>query len=273
MTGVIAADLDGTLVVNSRTVQRQADLFTMDTYATSSSVMTKRAAVMVADLVAANRLLPVTTRTSAQYERMVWPGAGRPRAAVVANGAEIIVDGVKDLQWDAQVQDAMIACDWNPTRATSMLAALTSDQVRIRLADGWFAFAVLPSAAEIDLDAIAMLNVHAASLGWTVSVQGRKVYLIPDGVTKQAALGYLQDQHGFDVVCSVGDSLLDAGMLDLAPHAARPEFGELARLGWVTPGMYVVTGADPVKVAENVVLWATHQVTEHVSAERGSVSS
>ena len=53
-------------------------------------------------------LVPVTTRTLAQFARVQLPGGGR--YAVTSNGGHLVVDGVADADWRRGVE-ARIAGD------------------------------------------------------------------------------------------------------------------------------------------------------------------
>ena len=261
MKAVVAADLDGTVVVNSRTVDAREAVVVMDSYASSSSVMSSRAAGLVEGLVGEQLLLPATTRTRAEYERMRWPGGLRPRVAVVANGAEILVEGVALPEWKASVTRALRDVDWDANEAARLLGAIAATtDVSVRSADGWFSVGVVRHASVMTRESIGYLESLVAPRGWVVSVQGRKVYLLPQGLTKQSALRHVVSRLGINVACSIGDSALDRGMLVQFGPAARPAFGELAAAEWLVEGVLVVDGDSPIRAAENLVLWASQSV-------------
>lgn len=61
------------------------------------------------------------------------------------------------------------------------------------------------------------------------SLQGRKIYLVPDHVSKGSAVRYVKELSGSSFVFAAGDSLLDESMLELADEAMAPNHGELYR--------------------------------------------
>jgi trehalose-6-phosphatase len=75
------------------------------------------------------------------------------------------------------------------------------------------------------LELEAVLQGH----GWNCSLQGRKIYLVPDHVTKGAAVRYVKELSGAQSVFAAGDSLLDESMLLVADEAMAPNHGELYR--------------------------------------------
>ena len=78
-----------------------------------------------------------------------------------------------------------------------------------------------------------------AERGWRVSVQGRKVYAIPEWLSKRAAVRELLERCGIDRLVAAGDGALDADVLDLATAGVRPRHGELEELGWQRPHIRV----------------------------------
>jgi hydroxymethylpyrimidine pyrophosphatase-like HAD family hydrolase len=85
-----------------------------------------------------------------------------------------------------------------------------------------------------------------------LSVQGRKAYVVPDSLTKEAALAEVVRRVGASRVVAAGDSLLDQGVLEYADVAIRPAHGELHEAGWTRPGL-VVTSRSGGGAAEEIV--------------------
>jgi hydroxymethylpyrimidine pyrophosphatase-like HAD family hydrolase len=79
------------------------------------------------------------------------------------------------------------------------------------------------------------LAAWAEERGWTVSLQGRKIYAVPKPLTKSAAVAEVARRTGAARVLAAGDSLLDADLLLGADRGWRPGHGELAGTGWSAP--------------------------------------
>ena len=77
----------------------------------------------------------------------------------------------------------------------------------------------------------------AENRGWTVSLQGRKIYAVPKPLTKSAAMREVARRTGAELTLAAGDSLLDADLLLAADRAWRPGHGELADEGFVAPAV------------------------------------
>jgi hydroxymethylpyrimidine pyrophosphatase-like HAD family hydrolase len=85
---------------------------------------------------------------------------------------------------------------------------------------------------------LADLTDWAAARGWSVSVQGRKVYVVPVMLSKGAAATRVAELLGGPLLAA-GDSLLDRSLLEAAVCAARPAHGELHATGYQLPDLFV----------------------------------
>ena len=160
-----------------------------------------------------------------------------PRYAVCANGGHLLVDGVSD----AGLARRGAARGWPPnaprSRRSAPTCAATADPawlLKERVAEDLFAYLVV----ERDLlpeGWAKELAVWAEQRGWTVSLQGRKLYAVPKPLTKSAAVAEVARRTGADHVLAAGDSLLDADLLLAADRGWRPGHGELADTGWSAP--------------------------------------
>lgn len=243
---LVACDLDQTLIY-SRSAFRVPegvplpDLVTVEFLdGEPLSYVTQRAAAGLRALAAAATFVPVTTRTLEQYRRVRL--GTRSQYAIAANGAHLISGGEPDRSWAARVT-ARLEASGRPLEEIREIAVRLADSgswVRtVRDADGFFVYLVAHHRDLIpDLSGLA---ADLAGRGWTLSIQGRKVYLVPAALTKEAALAEVQARTGVSRVVAAGDSLLDRGMLTRADIAVRPCHGELHEQGFSPAGMRVST--------------------------------
>lgn len=262
-----ATDLDRTLIYSRAAWQLPGvdaaaaapdDLLCVEVYdGAPLSYMTRQASDRLQELASIAQLVPVTTRTEEQFGRIALPG-GRPAYAITTNGARLLVDGVADPAWSAAVA-ARIAGSCAPLgEVAAMLAAQSPDwMLRVRDAQEAFCYAIIDRAVA-PADALDALRAWCAQRGWTVSVQGRKLYCVPDPLTKTAAVREVARRIGGAVVAAAGDSLLDAGMLAAADLAIRPAHGELHSAGWVCDGL-VIAATPGIVGGEQIVLWLLEQ--------------
>jgi hypothetical protein len=256
MSWLAACDLDQTLIYSRRAFRLppgtpEPELRVVEVYdGAPLSYVTARAADLLRRLAGATELVPVTTRTLEQYRR-VDVGV-RPRFAVTANGGTLLVDGQPDLAWARAVRHRL-AESGRPLPEVRELAEQIADPswVRtVRVADDFFVYLV---AHERELiPDLTDLETELLAAGWALSVQGRKVYLVPSVLTKEAALAEVAGRCGVAHVAAAGDSLLDAGLLDSADAAVRPAHGELHDAGWTRPHLRV-TAAGGLLGGEQVL--------------------
>nr|WP_240188828.1 HAD family hydrolase [Nakamurella flavida] len=199
-------------------------------------------------------LVPITTRTDAQYRRIRFPGV-HPGYAVTTNGGSILVDGVRDPQWRAAMDAAVAASAVPLTVVVDHLAeAAVGDWVlKRRLGDELFCYLVVEPAA-LPAGFVAELDGWCRARGWWVSRQGRKIYAMPLTLTKERALAEVADRTGARGWLAAGDGALDAGFLAAAEQAMRPPHGELAALGWTAPRVSIAT-ATGVLAGEEMAAW------------------
>jgi predicted mannosyl-3-phosphoglycerate phosphatase (HAD superfamily) len=263
---LVACDLDQTLIYSRRAFRLPAGVpeppLLIVEYLDGEplSYLTRAAGAGLRELARQVPVVPVTTRTLAQYRRVDLGFA--PSYAIAANGGHLLVDGRPHPGWEAQVRRRLVASG-SPLADIRKLADELARQAlvpwvrTIRDADGFFVYLVATGR-----DAIPDLTELAGRLaerGWTLSVQGRKVYLVPAALTKEAAIAEVVRRTGAQRYVAAGDSLLDLGMLTGAAAAVLPAHGELhaQRItlphGEVSDQAGLLGGEEVVKMLVDVV--------------------
>ncbi|PJE94387.1 HAD family hydrolase [Streptomyces carminius] len=239
---LMASDLDRTLIYSAASLglampdAEAPRLLCVEVYQSGPlSYLTETAAALLAELAGRSVLVPTTTRTREQYGRIRLPGPP-PRYAICANGGHLLVDGESDPGWHARVRRALDADCASLAEVRARLTA-TADPawlLKERVAEDLFAYLVV-DRAELPEAWVKELADWAGPRGWTVSLQGRKIYAVPRPLTKSAAVAEVARRTGAGHVLAAGDSLLDADLLLAADTGWRPGHGELAELGWSAP--------------------------------------
>ncbi|MFC4950798.1 HAD family hydrolase [Pseudonocardia sp. GCM10023141] len=208
-------------------------------------------------------VVPTTTRTLEQLARVHLPGPPA-RYAIAANGGHLLVDGIPDGDWAATVRSRLTACAPLAEIAGHLQQHSGPAVLKLRTASDLFAYAVVDRAA-LPQPWIDELTAFCDPRGWTVSVQGRKVYAVPKPLTKSAAAREVvarcgTDRPGGATLYAAGDSLLDADLLAAADVAIRPAHGELADAGFTLEHL-AVTASTGVLAGAELVQWLHHRVT------------
>ncbi|MFE3497786.1 HAD family hydrolase [Streptomyces sp. NPDC059175] len=236
---LVASDLDRTLIYSPAALQLQMPdaqaprLLCVEVHEGKPlSFMTEAAAGMLAALGRTALFVPATTRTRKQYRRIHLPGPA-PRFAICANGGHLLVDGVSDRDWQRTVSARLAreCASLAEVRSHVLAVADPAWLLKERVAEDLFAYVVVERSL-LPAGWTEELAAWAGPKGWTVSLQGRKVYAVPKPLTKSAALREVVRRTGAEQVLAAGDSLLDADLLMAAGHAWRPGHGELADEGW-----------------------------------------
>lgn len=257
MTALVATDLDRTLIYSRKARELGADhgpAVCVEVYdGAQASFMTAAAAQSFAALSQRAVVVPVTTRVIEQYRRVRLPGPPA-RFAIVANGGTLLVDGVADRDWQREVRRRLamsVPLDEVWTHVGTVCRPEFTD--KLRNAAGMFCYAVVRPAA-LPSGFVAELSEWAAARGWRTSLQGRKLYWVPEQLRKSAAVREVADRVGASLVLAAGDSLLDIDLLLAADRGIHPRHGELHDQGWSAPTV-TRTAASGIAAGAEIVTW------------------
>ncbi|MFJ5673235.1 HAD family hydrolase [Bacillus safensis] len=231
-TYAFASDLDRTLIYSHRVLDQYAyegeyDLVeVLDERPLSyMSVETKKSLQTIHQ---SGWFIPVTTRTTAQYERITFfEQELKPEYAITTNGGCILHHGKPLEDWQAIVDERLREC--MPVR--EMLRAISELPVaawvkRTRTAEGRFLYLMMKEEYLSHIP-LAELKLWGEERGWQVSLQGRKLYFIPQPLNKWDAVAFLKDRLQLECVYGAGDSLLDAGLIRQSDKGFAPRHGEV----------------------------------------------
>lgn len=262
MTTLVATDLDRTLIYSRKAMAlgERTDAVTCVEVrdGKAASFMTQAGAATLDALARTTLVVPVTTRIHSQYQRVTLP-MPPPRYAIAANGGVLYVDAVADKAWSASVRARLD--DQFPFSGVWDYAAQICHAewtIKIRNADDLFCYAIirpsrLPSGFVDDVAG------WAAERGWRTSRQGRKLYWVPESLTKSAAVAEVARRAEVDTVLAAGDSVLDVDLLLACDRGVHPAHGELFDRGWSAPNV-IMTTERGVRAGEQILDWFTEQV-------------
>ncbi|PNE42146.1 HAD family hydrolase [Streptomyces noursei] len=250
---LVASDLDRTLIYSAAALYLTGPdaaaprLLCVEIYeGRPLSYLTETAAALLTELARRTTFVPATTRTREQYRRIRLPGPP-PEFAVCANGGHLLVRGESDPDWQRTVA-ARLAAQCAPLDEIRAHLLRTADPAWLRserTAEDLFAYLVVERSL-LPETWVKDLAAWSEPRGWTVSLQGRKIYAVPRPLTKSAAVAEVARRTGAPGILAAGDSLLDADLLLAADRGWRPGHGELADTGWRAPH---VTALDERGVA------------------------
>jgi hypothetical protein len=225
-----------------------------------TTVMTRGAGPVWTALVAADALVPATTRTTEQYAALVLPGR-RPRIAITGNGGDILRDGQPEPAWRRRVEQFLAATAAPFDQLAAILGSLTDGSAvlgRPFPADRLY-FILGSRTPSFPDDLLVELAEVTRPLGWRAVASGRRAYVLPALLDKHLAVDRVAAERGADVIVAAGDSDLDAQMLAFATAAIRPPHGGLEQAGWTAPHCTVAT-APGLAAGQEILEWLTTRV-------------
>ncbi|WZL72907.1 HAD family hydrolase [Clostridiaceae bacterium 35-E11] len=232
---IFASDLDRTLIYSDKFLEDMSEdevRLIEKKGEQEISFMTETAIDLLKDLSENILFVPVTTRTIAQYRRIkLFQNEIVPKYAVVSNGGNLLIDGEIDLQWNQQIHNR-IATECLPFEdVLTRFQEIQSDEwvLNKRMADDLFSYCIV-DRKKVPMDDLMSFTDWLTQHNWKASLQGRKLYFVPQCVSKGDALDYIQERESIDFVAAAGDSLLDLPMLHMADYAIAPPHGEINQI-------------------------------------------
>lgn len=258
---MIVTDLDRTMIYSPAAVQLPGPDIEAPTMVSvevldgrPSSFMTLAALSMLSDLAHRHPVVPCTTRTREQFERLRLP-LGNRRFAITSNGGTIIEDGRPDHAWRSNLESVIAAGGASLAEVRKEAKHRTQGDwvIKRRTADDLFCYLVV-DLAKLPPEFFPEWTQWCGERGWRTSMQGRKIYSIPNPLSKSAALREVAKRLDANRVLAAGDGGLDSDMLEAADLAIRPRHGELAAANWVRPHLTVTDNAG-ILAGEEILRW------------------
>ncbi|WP_445492982.1 hypothetical protein [Niallia sp. 03133] len=228
---MFASDLDRTLIYSKRALESMQTPLNNTMIAVEKrngetvSFMTECSFQRLKELADNLLFVPVTTRTFEQYKRVfILEKELRVTYSVSSNGANIYYKGKRMEDWNKHVAKRL---DMECLKKEELLqkVEMFSFKGTLKIADNLFFYYILET--EISSETKEMVASLAASFGWKVSLQGRKLYFMPLPICKGEAISFIQKREGIKNVAGAGDSLLDFPFLEVCTTSFIPSHGEL----------------------------------------------
>lgn len=220
------------------------------------SYISERCLEMLQELEGRILFVPVTTRTIAEYKRIgLFQSRLRPDYAVTSNGGNVLVHGAVDFQWRQEILRRVGADSAGADEARRLLRKVLREEWIIdeRYCDELF-YTYIVQRSLLPKEEIAAMSERLRAQGWKVSVQGRKLYAVPEPVNKRNAALYIKGHFPGRPLIASGDSLLDQCLLESADFAIAPCHGEIfaeqqerpVKLGYPFTGQSGVFAGDEI---------------------------
>ncbi len=230
---IIASDLDRTLIYSSRALSEfgypaRASLKPVEKKeGVWISFMTQASFTLLKEISKKYLFVPVTTRTTSQFKRIEIFQKDIPLTyAITTNGAVILKNGKPVEEWTGMIASKMKQESASIREMSSFLQKehIYCNSEMKKVEDLFFYFILESSLSTEEKSALSSLS---ALFGWRVSLQGRKLYFMPKGISKGDALTFICEQKGMEAFAGSGDSILDLDFLAHCLNRFIPKHGEL----------------------------------------------
>lgn len=204
--------------------------------------------------------IPTTTRNKEEFDRIDFKKFGVEfEYAITSNGACIWKNGKKLKSWENEVLKMKEKCMniddlvYKYNNSFHENISLYIDKFRV-VEDNFFYIVLKEDMSEINFldDFISYLKKN----GWTFFKNSKKIYFLPEGMTKENAIKFLmKTEFKSKNICALGDSSMDIGMLEIANKALVPRHGNIASY-FNHNDLYITktTGLDAVNEMLEVIL-------------------
>ncbi|MEK4523736.1 HAD hydrolase family protein [Psychrobacillus sp. FSL W7-1457] len=260
MTILFASDLDRTLIYSkkSRGLEvNEQDLAIVEWRENNpAAFMTKEGLEIFKELSSSIEFLPVTTRTSKQYERLfrLYNPQEKPTYSIVSNGAVILENGKPIPEWSDKIE---VQLENDCTSVSHVLSQIEpyiqrGSVLKSLQAENWFVYMIIDEE-RFTVEDLEDLSQLFYKQGFTLSKQGRKLYVMPNCINKSLALEFVSDRIEAETVIAAGDSLLDLDMVLSADYGFIPQHGEVILNKSHLPPHVQVTDQSGVLAGEEII--------------------
>lgn len=159
-------------------------------------------------------VVPVTTRTKQQYDRIECSEKLHFKYAIVCNGGKLLVDGKEDLEWSEKT-DIFVRDNYESLeQATELLSSLCHSET-VHRPERYMSYVKCSDSEGVYNEINKSLDPNKVN----VQRDGRKVYLFANGISKGEAVKRFIRKRKAATILSAGDNLMDVSMLNNADFA------------------------------------------------------
>lgn len=214
------SDLDNTLIYSYRHDIGNEKILVETMDGKELSYMTKVSHELLKKVSSEKELVPLTTRSLAQYSRIDFGNQVKVKYAMVANGGILLENNKINEEWFKETREIVGYADAELEKGIEILKKDKNICFEIRKVDGLFVFTKSSNVEETIKQLKETLDTNVVY----VDYNGTKVYIFPKKLDKGSSLKRLRNYVGADnYFVSAGDSDFDIPMLLAADTGFCPE--------------------------------------------------
>lgn len=216
---LVVSDLDNTLIYSYKHDIGE-DKIPVELYeGRQVSFMTEKSHELLKRVRDKVEFVPLTTRSTQQYERITFDDNWKPHFALTGNGGSLLVDGVEEEAWKKESMRLIAPCKADLQKAYTIFEEDTNRTLDVRWVDGLFLFTKLKEPEQT----LQKLKEELGDTELLFYQNGVKVYAVPKVLNKGIALQRLKKRLQPEYTIAAGDSMFDVEMLAEADEAFFPK--------------------------------------------------
>jgi hydroxymethylpyrimidine pyrophosphatase-like HAD family hydrolase len=212
---IFACDIDNTLLRSWRK-KHDGDICVEHIDGQPKNYISSKLVKVLNDTASVMRLLPVTTRSVDQFQRINWQSIHPVTNSIVANGGVIFGNTERNRLWRLS-NERIFHGTQLAFNEISMLCNIRG--LDYRIIDATY-LRVIIGNPKGDRFLLELTKKHSEKI-YTFR-DAKKRYIIPQGISKGSALAFFLNDINYDVLIVAGDNEADISMLNLADIAIVP---------------------------------------------------
>ena len=235
---LFCTDLDNTLIYSYKH-DIGLDKINVEIYeGREVSFMTRKSYELLKAVNEKYQIIPVTTRTIQQYERIDL-GLGQIEYALTCNGGILLKNGISDEKWYEESLQIVSESQEQIDMALSLLDTEKQRTFELRYIENLFVYTKCDSPEDV----VNRLKSQLDCTRVDVFNNGVKVYVVPKSLNKGSGISRLRKLLNPEYVVAAGDSEFDVSLVSMADMGFVP-YGFNQKFG---------TASDIKETSENVI--------------------
>lgn len=213
------SDLDNTLIYSYKKDIGNEKILVEQKEGKELSFMTQYAVKCLIRLQTKLPLIPLTTRSLLQYQRIAFPAEICPHYALAANGGILLIDGEIDKEWFSNSKNLIEPAYEEMKKGKEILHKDSNVYYSIEYIDNLFVFTKSKNPEQTISELCKKLDLSIVS----IHENGEKIYILPNMLHKGKAIERIKERFTGESIICAGDSIFDIPMLFAADSAYYPK--------------------------------------------------
>lgn len=250
------SDLDRTLIYSSKIANFSINNVCIEKLKGKDiSYISKKSIRNIEKLLKFMTIIPVTTRTIEQYRRIEFAHHNiNFQWAIVSNGSYILKNNEPIKEWDNHIKQIKNQSeDLLKVFEKFSLYKNINGLVKTKIAEDNFFYCIIDKT-NFQFDDLERFIYYLKESNWNYYLNGRKLYFMPKGMTKENAINFLLKSFKESSFIASGDSILDLNMLNLSNVAYIPKHADI---------LHNVAN-NKIFISKNEGILATEEILEEI---------